>query len=533
MGGLMYIERLKVSNFKGLKSADLQFRDGINIIVGDNETGKSTVLEAINLALKGQIARRAVQYDLHPFLINADAIQAWIVSHRAGTPIAPPKASVEVFLADDPDLAVLKGSINSEKIDACGVCLELDFDEAYADDLKEYVKDPEEIFGLPIEYYSVTWRSFADANLNSKSIPFKNALIDPSSISNSYSANKYVLEIVRDYLSPAQSADLALSYRRLRENFEGDDRIQAINKDLEAKKGIVSDKVLSVAMDATSKGSWEAGVLPHLDNIPLPLVGKGEQSSVKIKLAMQSHSDCELLLIEEPENHLSHTNLARLVDDISGKTDKKQVILTTHSSFVLNKLGVGRVLMFNGETGVTLEGLPSETKLFFDRLPGHDTLRMILASRSILVEGPSDELIVQKAYKQRHGKMPLSDGVEVISVGTSFKRFLDIAKPLNLEVDIIRDNDGDAKGKVALFDDYRKAPNIRINIDKDDAARTLEPQLIKANGIKTLNKFLAKEFESEETLLAHMTGNKTGSALKIFESKDDIVIPGYIADAIR
>lgn len=529
----MHIERLKVSNFKGLKSADIRFKEGINIIVGDNETGKSTLLEAINLALKGQIGRRAIQYDLHPFLINADAIESWIASHKAKMPEPPPKASVEVYFANDPALATLRGSINSEKVDACGVCLELDFDEAFGDDLKEYVKDPAEISGLPIEYYTVKWRSFADANLNPKSIPLKNALIDPSSISNSYSANKYVLEIVRDYLSAAQSADLALSYRRLRDNFQGDDRIAAINKDLEAKKGEVSDKVLSVAMDATSKASWEAGVLPHLDNIPLPLVGKGEQNSVKIKLAMQSHSDCELLLLEEPENHLSHTNLARLVGSISDKTKEKQVILTTHSSFVLNKLGVGSVLMFNGETGVTLEDLPDDTKLFFDRLPGHDTLSMILARRTILVEGPSDELIVQRAYRQKHGKMPLSDGVEVISVGTSFKRFLDIAKPLSLEVDVVRDNDGDPKGKIALFADYATDPKITINIDGDPDANTLEPQLIKANGKAKLNALLGKAFESEAELLKHMTDNKTDAALKVFEADDDFEVPGYIADAVR
>lgn len=529
----MHIERLKVSNFKSLRATDLNFRERVNIIVGNNETGKSTVLEAINLALKGQIARRAIQYELHPFLINADAIEAWIDSHRAGKPEAPPKASVEVFFADDPSLATLKGSINSEKADACGVCLVLEFDETFSDDLKEYVKDPKEISGLPIEYYCVRWRSFADADLNAKSIPFKNALIDPSSISNSYSANKYVLEIIRDYLTTAQSADLSLSYRRLRDNFQGDNRIQAINKDLEAKKGIVSDKILSVAMDATSRASWEAGVLPHLDNIPLPLVGKGEQSSVKIKLAMQSHSDCELLLIEEPENHLSHTNLARLVDDISKKTDQKQVIVTTHSSFVLNKLGVESALMFNGASAVTLEDLPADTKLFFERLPGHDTLRMILANRSILVEGPSDELIVQKAYKQKHGKMPLSDGVEVISVGTSFKRFLDIATPLALEVDVVRDNDGDAAGKIALFEAYKEVPSINISIDTDDAARTLEPQLIKANGLEDLNGFLGKDFKTEEELLAHMTANKTDTALKIFESENELVVPEYIADAVR
>ena len=51
------------------------------------------------------------------------------------------------------------------------------------------------------------------------------------------------------------------------------------------------------------------------------------------------------------------------------------------------------------------------------KLPGYDTLRLILSSKTILVEGPSDELIVQKAYQKKYGKMPLADGVDVIAVG--------------------------------------------------------------------------------------------------------------------
>lgn len=52
----------------------------------------------------------------------------------------------------------------------------------------------------------------------------------------------------------------------------------------------------------------------------------------------------------------------------------------------------------------------------------------MLAERVTLVEGPSDELVVQRAYLDAHGKLPIKDGVDVISVrGLQAKRFLDIA----------------------------------------------------------------------------------------------------------
>lgn len=43
--------------------------------------------------------------------------------------------------------------------------------------------------------------------------------------------------------------------------------------------------------------------------------------------------------------------------------------------------------------------LTPDTYSYFKKLPGYDTLRLILAHRVILVEGPSDDLIVQHAYK--------------------------------------------------------------------------------------------------------------------------------------
>ena len=56
----------------------------MNILVGDNESGKSTVLEAINLALTKQINRRDASYELHPFLFNQQAVNEFIARAKEG-----------------------------------------------------------------------------------------------------------------------------------------------------------------------------------------------------------------------------------------------------------------------------------------------------------------------------------------------------------------------------------------------------------------------------------------------------------------
>jgi len=47
----MYIKRINIEGFKTFRKFRLDLNKHLNIIVGDNETGKSTLLEAINLVL--------------------------------------------------------------------------------------------------------------------------------------------------------------------------------------------------------------------------------------------------------------------------------------------------------------------------------------------------------------------------------------------------------------------------------------------------------------------------------------------------
>lgn len=150
-----------------------------------------------------------------------------------------------------------------------------------------------------------------------------------------------------------------------------------------------------------------------------------------------------------------------LVAKIASKCEGKQVLVTTHSSYVLNKLGLDNLVLISPERGLRLRDLPPDTVDYFRKLSGFDTLRIVLSKSAILVEGPSDELIVQRAYHDQHGRLPIEDGIDVIDVGgLSAKRFLDIAHPLNRKVSVITDNDGKEPTEVeAKFSKYI-APNL-------------------------------------------------------------------------
>lgn len=49
----MYLEKITLKNFKAIKEIELNLKPGINLMIGDNGTGKTSVLEGIAVALSG------------------------------------------------------------------------------------------------------------------------------------------------------------------------------------------------------------------------------------------------------------------------------------------------------------------------------------------------------------------------------------------------------------------------------------------------------------------------------------------------
>lgn len=52
----MNLEHIAISNFKGIQYEDFSFTPEVNLIIGDNGTGKTSILEAISVALGGFLA---------------------------------------------------------------------------------------------------------------------------------------------------------------------------------------------------------------------------------------------------------------------------------------------------------------------------------------------------------------------------------------------------------------------------------------------------------------------------------------------
>jgi putative ATP-dependent endonuclease of OLD family len=537
----MHISKIHIENFKLFKgSFDLILNKGVNILVGNNEAGKSTIIEAIHLALTGLYNGKYLKNELSQYVFNNEIVDEYIQSlepERDNLPL--PQILIEIYMEGD-DLAEFEGDGNHEKSKFTGVSLKIVFDDKYQKEYEELVKIGG-IKTLPIEYYNVVWSSFArDENITSKSIPIKSALIDSASNKLQNGSDIYISRIVKDFLESEEIVKISQAHRLMKDSFMEHNAIKTINEKIKAVAKI-SEKKVELSVELSSKNAWESSLITCIEDIPFHYIGKGEQCLVKTKLALghKKTKEANIILFEEPENHLSHTKLNQLISDIAKENCEKQILISTHNSFVANKLGLENLILLNNKKTVRLDDLSNDTFNFFKKLAGYDTLRLILCQKSILVEGDSDELIVQKAYMTKNnGNLPIEKGIDAISVGTSFLRFLEIAEKIKKKVAVVTDNDGDFDNKITKkYEQYKDSACAKIFADKRNELNTLEPQIVDANKDKldTLYEVLEidkNNYDTCDKISKYMQSHKTDCALKIFNTDKQIVFPAYISSVI-
>lgn len=549
----IYIKEINIINFKCFKGKfNLKLNNGLNLLVGDNETGKSTILEAIHLALSGWLNGRYLKNELTQHLFNNDIVDEYLAKindkEKQNDPVLP-YILIEVFIGGE-DVSLLQGDGNSEGKKDCCISLKIAFSDKYQSEYSELVKSGE-INTLPVEYYEIDWKSCARGNITSSmNIPLKSDLIDSSNNRYQNGSDICISHIVSNHLNGAEKVAISQAHRKMRDFFMADKAIKSINAKIE-KKTSISNKKVKLSIELSSKNAWESSLMTYLDDVPFHHIGKGEQCIVKTKLALSKESaqKAKVLLLEEPENHLSHTKLNQLIKEIKDNHSNKQIIISTHSSFVANKLGLDCLILLNVDENtnkrekIRLDDLESDTKKFFEKLSGYDTLRLLLCKKAILVEGDSDELIVQKAYmKQNKNNLPIQNQIDVISVGTSFLRFLEIAEKIKKPTVVVTDNDNNSKAVREKYKNYigdNKKENIKICFDDNNELYSLEPQIVSANKdnleiLRTILEIDAKKYPDEKSIICYMEtpSNKTECALKIFEKDLDLKFPQYILDAL-
>ena len=349
------IRKIKILGYRIHRNLTVEPNQKFNLIVGANESGKSTLMEAVALALTGRINGRSVSEELNPHWFNTTSVAEFIKKRASGVPVSFPEILIELSFEDIPELQSLCGAINTHvPTTACpGVTMRISANPEYAEELEEWAKLPTPL--LPVEYYRCDWRSFADKDLTMRPKVLATAVINSQTVRTSSGIDYHLRQILGDQLEPAERAQISLEYRHVKASMSKT-ALSAVNTRMSSVHATLHSRPIALAMDQSARTSWEGAVTPLVDDVPFSMSGQGQQSAIKISLAMSRHAGrAKFVMIEEPENHLTHTSLVTLLSRIESlAAEQQQLFVTTHSSFVLNRLGLDSLLLMGNDVAAKL-----------------------------------------------------------------------------------------------------------------------------------------------------------------------------------
>ncbi|MFY9328582.1 MAG: AAA family ATPase, partial [Georgfuchsia sp.] len=150
------IERLVLRNFKRFKTLELEFDPDLNILVGGNEAGKSSVLQALDILLS--VSRSKVEALGLETLFNAKCIADFLSSERKIVDL--PELLVEIYLDGLDGHHDLDGRNNSKGADHLGIKMVCKPVDEYTKEIQAILAERHESF--PFEYYGVHFFTFTD-----------------------------------------------------------------------------------------------------------------------------------------------------------------------------------------------------------------------------------------------------------------------------------------------------------------------------------------------------------------------------------
>ena len=228
-------------------------------------------------------------------------------------------------------------------------------------DIKEILKQDEPNF--PFEYYSVSFKTFSGESYTGYRKFLKHIMIDNTQISNEYATKEYVKTMYNSNVKDAEKNKHQNEYRKYKESFRNN-----ILSDLNNR---IDD--YSFTIRTSSKANLETDLTISENDITIENKGKGKQCFIKTEFALKKNDkdrDLDVILIEEPENHLSHINMKKLIRRISESEDK-QLFIATHNNLISTRLDLRKSILLNSNSTqpVLLKSLPGSTAKFFIKAP--------------------------------------------------------------------------------------------------------------------------------------------------------------------
>ncbi|WP_281979894.1 ATP-dependent nuclease [Tenacibaculum mesophilum] len=494
----MYLSNLKLWNFRKFGSnssidlenpnLDLNFTKGINVLIGENDSGKSAIVDSIKLTLKTH-SYEWFRLDWDDFYDGSDRLRIELRFEN---------------LSDDEakNFTEWLGWIGEG--DEAKPFLRLIYDASrnlndqyiYPTEIRSGVDETGyQLTAEAREYLKTTYlKPLRDAK--SELIPRKNSRL--TQILQGHDAFKgkgedhRLVSLFKDFNEEVKNYFIG-------KNKEGEDLEGEDLKGSELKKEI--DRFIEAFYEANKESNF--GVLGNsLKNIleKLELSIKDElnpglgtlnrlfMASELLHLQKKNWSGLRLGLIEELEAHLHPQAQMQIIEALQNE-ENIQLILTTHSPNLASKLKLENLIICNDNNafpmGATYTKLGSNNYKFLEKFLDTTKANLFFAKGVILVEGWAEEILIPSIAKAI-GINLTEKGISIVNIGnTGFdhysKIYLRKEEPfMKIPVAVITDSDIREYEKEG--DDFVKRVENTVRVEKQgviDSNKVKSEQSIK------------------------------------------------------
>lgn len=509
--GEIMLKKIKVKNFRSLDNFCMTFNNGLNVIIGENDAGKTSLIDSMKILLNGD------RIDLDDF---RDKSKEVIIELETNDEI------YKMTIQPEGLRSILESKPSKEKCEK--IHREINSEE-FAEKLEE---EQRKILKEYCKTFAVTYRSNAKiekliTNLNTKieELTENNSFIEPKEIeypisflgsrtfenTNSFFDNTFFKELKQNIWNhkienKSIKDHLTTEINKFKDDALNPDNIPELYENL--SEFLPDFKKIDVTIEPDPKMNLNITVnLLNSKNQKISLEKMGDGTNRRTTMAIFKHKrdkDDLCYVFDEPDTHLhikAQLEIFNLFKDLT--KDNKQVIITTHSPFLINEVNPNDIkLMFlDSNNKSNVKSLTEDTEPQFLNELGITNLDLFFTNKLIIVEGESEQLFLPHFYHKIYG-LPISHHfVKIVKAEgiTEIPKFVRIIKNAfsNTNIFIMMDNDANENTENKLqeiidqYDDLSQNQVFRLGEDEFEDSFTDEVL------IKSINDYLDETNETD------------------------------------
>ncbi len=525
----MYISKIQLTNFRNFKNQEISFNDGINVIIGHNNAGKTNLIKAISLVIDSNQSKK----------LNVDDFNKNIEIQTLKT--TPPKISISLTInkgkEETPDDLVVISNWLTKLDNNYEALLTYEF---FLPEKKQdaYIKALDSIDNTDPKALDKAWKLIKHeflrfymhklwgGNINNKAVADSESLqkidfqfldairdVERDMLTGRNTLLREVLDFFMDYdikINTEKTPDEKYTEIKERRN-EFSEKAQVLIDELNKRIKLGKEQILSYAKNtgaSFNKASPDFDgtisedemysvlklIIEYESGIKIPAThnGLGYNNLIFMSLLlakMQINADVDYLdsnakifttlAIEEPEAHLHPAMQYKFLKFLNeNKKDKKvrQIFITTHSTHITSAVSLDEIICLHNENSQTTIGYPSkvfptlQSQKYVQRFLDATKSDMLFAQKILLVEGIAEQLLL--SILADYLDVSLADNhIATINIGGRyFDHFLYLfdssqENTIHKKVVCITDRDPESKGKANSK--YKKCYPFEYNLDTD------------------------------------------------------------------